>query len=374
MSRVNPLVTTAFGVAYTQKELQKLEEKIFDVLEEVQALQGPVGPAGPQGKQGPKGDKGVKGDRGDTGPQGVAGLRGEMGSVGDTGPMGPQGIPGVAGETGPQGEKGETGPQGVRGQRGQRGEKGDVGAQGDVGKTGPMGLQGPQGERGERGADGQRGPKGEKGAKGDVGDIGPKGDRGEAGPRGERGEIGPQGPQGEQGPPGEPAVNQDFEPKFNELVGQFNKRVSEEVDVLNKNFDKRFQGLRDIVGTSGGGSYKLVDNADVEKDALLGVVDDAVLIYDQNKQLFVAQSFLSIIERLKADLEVQYDKLVDEDAANSYTYVGEAAPGTDKDQALWRIKRIYELADGDLEILWADGNANQDKIWNDRASYTYSAD
>ena len=55
----------------------------------------------------------------------------------------------------------------------------------------------------------------------------------------------------------------------------------------------------------------------------------------------------------------------------SYTYVGEALPGTGESEAKWRIKRIEEVGD-DFNILWAGGDANFDNIWDDRATFTYS--
>lgn len=108
---------------------------------------------------------------------------------------------------------------------------------------------------------------------------------------------------------------------------------------------------------------------DVDSDLVVNLDEDSILIYNATNNVFVAESFIAVLERLKAELEVQYDRLVDEDGL--ITYIGEAAPGTDKSQSLWRIKRIQEFPDGDLDILWANGAAAFDKIWDDRAAYTY---
>jgi hypothetical protein len=120
----------------------------------------------------------------------------------------------------------------------------------------------------------------------------------------------------------------------------------------------------------GGGSYKLLDNADVEATKLSTVQGDSILIYDPLKKKFVVESFLQIIDRIKADLEVQYNRLID--TAGNYIYIGEALPGTDPSVAKWRIKRVDQQAGDDYEILWADGTADFSKIWNDRLSFTYS--
>ena len=372
MSKISPVVTTAFGIAHTEKRIGQLEEKWFDIISEVETIRGP---AGLDGKQGPKGDKGVKGDRGDTGEQGIAGADGtsgrdgidgkdgERGEKGETGEQGLQGLQGLKGDKGDIGPMGETGPQG---ERGLTGDTGKTGAKGDTGKTGERGKDGAQGDAGPKGDVGLQGVQGIQGLKGDKGDTGLRGEKGE------RGETGPQGIQGEAGP--------DYKEKFEEALKQFNEQLVENRDTVNSNLEKQIQQINRSLSTlGGGGSYKILDNADVDKTRLSSIVGDSILIYNPTKKKFVVESFQSIIDRLEitvgAALEVQYDKLVDEVPADNYTYVGEAVPGTTKSQALWRIKRVFEATDDcDLEILWANGTADFDKTWNDRATYTYNAD
>ena len=94
------------------------------------------------------------------------------------------------------------------------------------------------------------------------------------------------------------------------------------------------------------------------------------MIFDSAKQKFVSEELNSILERLRVDLEVQYDRLVD--VEGSFTYIGEADPGTATSSALWRIKRVYETnSEGDIEIIWANGSSDFDKVWDDRATYSY---
>lgn len=354
----------AISIVHADRAVKDLETKVFDLIEDVRTIEGPKGERGDRGSQGARGEKGEKGDEGKQGEKGDAGAKGESGDIGATGPMG---------ETGERGERGE------RGEKGEVGDKGEIGATGPQGERGPQGLQGEAGPQGEAGRDGAIGPQGLDGKQGDVGPQGKAGATGKAGAKGERGEVGAQGIQGEKGergPQGEAGKDaKDYTEEFEEALAKFNQRLTENASRVDTNVQKQIERINQSLSTlGGGGSYKIVDNADVDKSAIKNVVDDAVLIYDPTKKKFVAQSFLSILDRLKADLEVQYDKLVDEDAVNSFTYVGEASPGTDKDGNTWRIKRIYELNDGDLEILWANGTANFDKTWNDRATYTYSAD
>lgn len=57
------------------------------------------------------------------------------------------------------------------------------------------------------------------------------------------------------------------------------------------------------------------------------------------------------------------------DEGATYTYIGEALPGILNSEPNWRIKR---LTNSDNTILWSDSSAKFDKIWDNRASYTYS--
>lgn len=59
-----------------------------------------------------------------------------------------------------------------------------------------------------------------------------------------------------------------------------------------------------------------------------------------------------------------------DEASATVTYVGEAVPGTAGSASTWRIKKL-DSSSG-LIITWATGNSDFDKIWDDRASYTYS--
>jgi hypothetical protein len=59
-----------------------------------------------------------------------------------------------------------------------------------------------------------------------------------------------------------------------------------------------------------------------------------------------------------------------DEAGAGVSYMGEAAPGTGTDEALWRIRRITESA-GDVTVEWADGDSSFDNVWDDRAGLTY---
>lgn len=365
--------TLGFVVALIEKVKNELQANI-DVVSRM------AGPKGDRGQTGERGERGPKGEKGDTGLNGIAGPRGERGEIG------PKGEKGERGETGPTGDRGETGLQGIQGIQGEKGEKGDVGPQGDVGPVGttgslgPEGKQGIQGPEGQRGAKGEKGDRGEQGVRGEKGDIGARGEKGEKGDKGDTGEAGPQGikgpkgdkgkqgKQGKQGPQGEKGdtgetPDVDLEPIKKELQKTYDKFSTQ----INKDFQK-FKGT--VISTSsGGGSVRILDNDDVEFKRVHQVDGNAILIFDSTKQKFVSESLESVLQRLRIDLEIQYDRLVDTDG--DYTYIGEATPGSARDAAAWRIKRVYEIGD-DIEIVWADNTADFEKVWDNRATYEYN--
>jgi len=66
-----------------------------------------------------------------------------------------------------------------------------------------------------------------------------------------------------------------------------------------------------------------------------------------------------------------YSKRVDF-ITDDLLYRAEALVGSLESASLWRIRKIVFGVDGDVTETWAAGNANFDKVWNDRLSYIYS--
>ena len=53
-------------------------------------------------------------------------------------------------------------------------------------------------------------------------------------------------------------------------------------------------------------------------------------------------------------------------------YKGKAAPGIADSEPFWKITKItISQIDDDVVESWANGDANEDKIWDDRITYTY---
>lgn len=68
--------------------------------------------------------------------------------------------------------------------------------------------------------------------------------------------------------------------------------------------------------------------------------------------------------------EIMYSKRVDF-IDDSTLYRGEAVPGSDESEAVWRIRKITIAVDNDVTETWAGGNDNFDKAWADRAGLSY---
>lgn len=71
-----------------------------------------------------------------------------------------------------------------------------------------------------------------------------------------------------------------------------------------------------------------------------------------------------------SDEDMAYSKRVDF-VTDTLFYRGEAVPGTQPNEPAWRIRRLTVAADCDVIEEWANGNANFDKVWDDRLILTY---
>lgn len=69
--------------------------------------------------------------------------------------------------------------------------------------------------------------------------------------------------------------------------------------------------------------------------------------------------------------EIEDFKTLRLDATPELAYHGLAAVGSSESDPVWQIKRLTD--DGQLtKIEWADGNAEFDNVWANRASLQYS--
>ncbi len=72
------------------------------------------------------------------------------------------------------------------------------------------------------------------------------------------------------------------------------------------------------------------------------------------------------INTLPVSLAIRLDE-----ADDTTTYVGKALPGAASDAASWEITRLTTTG-GELVVEYADGNANFDNVWDDRADLDYA--
>lgn len=59
-----------------------------------------------------------------------------------------------------------------------------------------------------------------------------------------------------------------------------------------------------------------------------------------------------------------------DDISDTVAYLGHAEPGASQAASVWRIRRITTTSG--VVTAWADGDANFDNVWANRASLTYS--
>lgn len=67
----------------------------------------------------------------------------------------------------------------------------------------------------------------------------------------------------------------------------------------------------------------------------------------------------------------QYAKQYDQ-VSTTLAYLGDAVVGGSASSAIWRIQKLVFTTAGSIAITYADGNANFDNVWNNRASLSYS--
>lgn len=285
--KVEDALAIATSIAYTRKEVNKLNERIDSLEGSQKEIVEIVGPSGEQGPRGLPGIQGEKGDRGDPGEKGDRGERGEIGPQGISGAKGEQGYKGDKGDVGPIGPQGEQGAQGPQGERGEKGDKGDPGIDGAKGDRGEKGDKGDIGQRGEKGDRGEQGLPGKDGKSGKDGKDGAKGDKGE---KGDIGPVGPQGPQGERGEKGESGADADIKPletKFKKFTEDFDKEFTTYRNRINVAISKAL--ATDAWKATGSGEVNLRWLDDVDRDS---IEDGFVLSYNAatKKFTFVEQT------------------------------------------------------------------------------------
>ena len=76
-------------------------------------------------------------------------------------------------------------------------------------------------------------------------------------------------------------------------------------------------------------------------------------------------SFTFELARLNITPTVRFDEV----SSATYSYIGKALPASLESAAVWQVSR---LTNADNTLVFASGNANYDKVWNNRLSLTYT--
>lgn len=196
---------------------------------------------------------------------------------------------------------------------------------------------------GKSGKDGKRGPKGEKG------DQGPQGLAGKDGLNGVDGKNGIDGRDGStwhlvSDMPEDIGVNGDF--AFNksnfEIYFKENDEWTRLGSIKSKDSVSYVGGLN---GTNGLSAYEIA-----VRNGFVGTEVE----------------WLESLGSAQVDLA----QIVDE-ASATVTYIGKAQPGSAEGAALWQIKKIT-ISGTETITTYADGDAEFDNIWDNRAGLSYS--
>ena len=76
---------------------------------------------------------------------------------------------------------------------------------------------------------------------------------------------------------------------------------------------------------------------------------------------------------LSSTPRVQLITIISYNANQDIEYIGTAAPGSLTSESVWKIINLtYDVNDNIETVVYASGNRKFDKIWDNRASYTYS--
>lgn len=65
-------------------------------------------------------------------------------------------------------------------------------------------------------------------------------------------------------------------------------------------------------------------------------------------------------------------KILYDEVSSTLAYLGTADPSTPTSAATWKIQKLVSGPGGSLQVLFADGNALYDNVWDNRASLSYS--
>lgn len=110
----------------------------------------------------------------------------------------------------------------------------------------------------------------------------------------------------------------------------------------------------------------------IASGATISITKESTVVVEKTNNQVVLTGLLGPpgISAIPED-DMVYSKRIDFVTDNEL-YRGEALVGTAETSSLWRIRKITIGVDGDVSELWANGNANFDKVWANRSTLNYS--
>jgi hypothetical protein len=72
------------------------------------------------------------------------------------------------------------------------------------------------------------------------------------------------------------------------------------------------------------------------------------------------------VESLVQKIEIEYD------GSHNPIFVGIAEPGSLTADPVWRVAQLNYSGSDLVEVVYADGTAESNHVWDDRAGYSYS--
>lgn len=90
---------------------------------------------------------------------------------------------------------------------------------------------------------------------------------------------------------------------------------------------------------------------------------EAIMLYEMFSRVGNAEAGQAFIRIGGKDEDINVEQV------GNYYYIGYALPGTSESAASWKIKRVDVT--GPIKTRWADTSTLYNKVWNDRASYSY---
>jgi vacuolar-type H+-ATPase subunit I/STV1 len=154
--------------------------------------------------------------------------------------------------------------------------------------------------------------------------------------------------------------------KSEEKLANIVKKLQGDIANLKKQLDAK-PNVASGFGGAGSGEVRILRMDDLDKS---GLVDGAVMTYSAalNKIVFTIPTNTG--GTTVTDEEMPFAKRIDF-ITDSELYKAEAVVGALESSPVWRIRKVTIAGDNDITEVWAEGNANYDKVWADRLTYNY---